>query len=127
MKLYYGVLLAFVYVLVGLLGKVIGLTAVGTAIFLFFFTMISFLGVTLRKIARAYQAVPAKSSLLGFLAGQFYLPIIAIGRWISELIANNNVFLIVMDHFIEGSFKKLVDAIERWTGHMQDLNDDAMA
>jgi hypothetical protein len=127
LPVYYAFLVGIVYAALSGLVHMIGFTVISTLIFLLFFTIISFLGLTLQRIAKAYRAIPPKPTVTGFIAEQFYLPILAVGKWVSDVIASNNVFIIVMDHFIEGTFKRFVDAIERWTAYMKEKREDAMS
>ncbi|MDO8260026.1 MAG: hypothetical protein Q7T50_00830 [Candidatus Magasanikbacteria bacterium] len=93
-------------------------------IFIFFLALISFFSIKVRKTARELLIVEKKESLLSFLIDFFYVPIIEVGRWLSERFSKINVFVFILDFIIEAPFKIFVEIAEEWTRYVKERKDD---
>ena len=82
-------------------------------IFLFFATIVSFLTYRIYQTANTYN-MPARQSLIAPLIDFFFVPIIRVGRRLTESIAQINFILIIIDFIIEAPFKGLVGFFEQW-------------
>jgi hypothetical protein len=58
--------------------------------------------------------MPARQSLTAPLIDFFFVPIIRVGRRLTEGIAQINFILIIIDFIIEAPFKGLVGFFEQW-------------
>jgi hypothetical protein len=96
---------------------------VSIIIFLFFLSMISFFGIRLGRFARAYSVTERRENLFSFVANFFYVPIVSMGKWLSESFSQINVFIFFMDFIIEAPFKILVEMFEQWTAYVKERKE----
>jgi hypothetical protein len=83
------------------------------AIFLFFIAIISFLAYRINQTAHIYSVI-SKKSLLGPIVDFFLVPVIRVGRRLTEGFSQINFILIIIDFIIEAPFKGLVGFFEQW-------------
>lgn len=82
-------------------------------IFLFFLSVIIFFGYRIRQTAKEYALIQ-KESLFAPLTDFFLLPILNMGKWLSEEIARLNFFVALFDFVIEAPFKAIFEIFEEW-------------
>jgi hypothetical protein len=82
-------------------------------IFLFFIAVISFLAYRINQTAHIYTVL-YKKSLLGPIVDFFLVPVIRVGRRLTEGFTQINFILIIIDFIIEAPFKGLVGFFEQW-------------
>lgn len=82
-------------------------------IFMFFIAIISFLSYRIYQTANSYT-VAKKPNILTPLFDFFFIPVIRVGRSLTEGIAQINFILIVIDFVIETPFKGLIGFFEQW-------------
>jgi hypothetical protein len=82
-------------------------------IFLFFIAIISFLTYRIYQTANIYS-VATKQGIFAPLVDFFFVPVVSVGRRLTESIAQVNFILMVIDLIIEAPFKGLVGFFEQW-------------
>jgi len=82
-------------------------------IFLFFIAIVSFLTYRIYQTANTYT-IFVKPNILAPVADFFFVPVIRVGRRLTEGIAQVNFVLIIIDFIIEAPFKGLVGFFEQW-------------
>jgi hypothetical protein len=82
-------------------------------IFLFFIAIISFLTYRIYQTANIYTVV-SRQGVIGTILDFFFVPVIRVGRKLTEGIAQINFILIIVDFIIEAPFKGLVGFFEQW-------------
>jgi hypothetical protein len=97
---------------------------VSIVIFLFFLTFASFFAIRIRKIVRQYIVVEQRENIFTFVLDFFYIPIAAVGKWMSERFSRVNVFIFILDFIIEAPFKIFVEIAEQWTGYVRERKED---
>ncbi|NTU98662.1 hypothetical protein HGA64_01480 [Candidatus Falkowbacteria bacterium] len=97
---------------------------VSITIFLFFLALISFFSIRIRKRVRELMVVDAKENIFGFFTDFFYIPIIAVGKWLSVRFSKINVFVFVLDFIIEAPFKVFVEIAEEWSKYVKERKED---
>jgi len=97
---------------------------VSIIIFLFFLTLISFFSIRIRKGVRDLMVVEEKENILNIFIVIFYMPILTVGKWLSENFSRVNVFVFIMDFIIEAPFKVFVEITEQWTKYVQERKDE---
>jgi hypothetical protein len=105
------------------LGK-IHFTWVSIIIFLFFLAFVSFFSIRIRRNVQQLIVVEEKENLLNFILDFFFIPIAAVGKWLSHKFSKINVFMFVMDFIIEAPFKVLVEIAEQWTRYVKQRKED---
>lgn len=104
----------------------IGFTWVSMIIFLFFLAFVSFFSIRIRRNAKELIIVPPKENILSFFADFFYVPIIVVGKWLSEKFSRINVFVFILDFIIEAPFKIFVEIAEEWTNYVKERKEDVV-
>jgi hypothetical protein len=99
-------------------------TYVSILIFLFFLTVVSFFGIRIRKVARELVIVERKESFINFIMDFFYIPIVAVGKWLSVKFSRINVFVFILDFIIEAPFKIFVEIAEEWTKYIKERKEE---
>src|SRR2546430_1326198 len=82
-------------------------------ILIFFLAIVSFLAYRIALIANVYR-VGDKQGLLTLLVDFLFMPVIRVGRQLSQNIARVNFFLFIFDFFIETPFKSLFAFFDQW-------------
>lgn len=97
---------------------------VSMIIFLFFLTFATFFAIRIRRIVQQYMVVERRENIFTFLLDFLYIPIAAVGKWLSEKFSRINVFIIIMDFIIEAPFKVFVETAEQWTRYVRERKED---
>ncbi|MCR4263413.1 MAG: hypothetical protein NUV98_01705, partial [Candidatus Roizmanbacteria bacterium] len=107
-----------------------GLTAlhfsiVSQMIFVFFVTVVLFFAYRIRQTGREYTIAP-RESFLGPIANFFLLPILNVGKWLSNEVARFNFFIAIFDYLIEAPFKTIFEVFEEWFSFMRRQKDEIL-
>lgn len=82
-------------------------------IFLFFIAIIAFLTYRIYQAASIYTMI-SSASIFAPILDFFFVPIIRVGRSLTEGIAQINFILIIIDFIIEAPFKGILGFFEQW-------------
>jgi hypothetical protein len=82
-------------------------------IFLFFVAIISFLAYRINQTAHVYTVI-FKPNLFTPIFDFFFVPVIRVGRRLTEGFTQINFILIIIDFMIEAPFKALFGFFEQW-------------
>lgn len=99
---------AIIYVLTQMHFNIISQT-----IFIFFLAIVSFLSYRIALIANVYR-VGEKQGFGTFLVDFLFMPVIRVGRSLTQGISKINIFLMLFDFFIEAPFKYLFAFFDQW-------------
>jgi len=99
---------------------------VSMTIFMFFLAFVSFFSIVVTKDVKDLIIVQRRESFLGFLVDLFYMPIIAVGKWLSGKASKLNFFVFIFDFIIEAPFKVLLDVAEDWTRYVKERKDNML-
>jgi len=102
----------------------VGFNWVSITIFLFFLAFVSFFNLRIRKNIKELIVIEQKESIINLLMDFFYIPIVAVGKWLSEKFARVNIFVFIMDFIIEAPFKIFVEIAEEWTKYVRERKED---
>ncbi len=91
----------------------IGFNIVSQGIFLFFLAIVSFLAYRITLLANTYR-VGEKQGMLTFVVDFLFMPVIRVGRKLTQSISQINIFLMLFDFFIEAPFKFLFAFFDQW-------------
>lgn len=86
---------------------------ISQAVFIFFLAIVSFLSYRIALIAHVYQ-VGEKQGFGTLLVDFLFMPVIRVGRKLTQGIAQINIFLMLFDFFIEAPFKFLFAFFDQW-------------
>lgn len=98
-------------------------SAVSIIIFLFFLSFVSFFGIRLSRFAKQYSVVESRENIISFFANFFYVPIVNMGKWMSEKFSQLNVLVLVLDFIIEAPFKIFVEMFEQWSAYVKERKE----
>lgn len=110
-------------VLVDVLSK-LGFNVLSGALFVFFVSLVSFFGLSLREQARQLKVVVGRDNLLSFVVDFFTLPIVAFGKWLSITFDRINIFVFILDYLFEIPFKTLLRVIEDWFAFLKERKEE---
>lgn len=82
-------------------------------IFIFFLAIVSFLSYRIALISNIYR-VGEKQGFGTLLVDFLFMPVIRVGRKLTQGIAQINIFLMLFDFFIEAPFKFLFAFFDQW-------------
>lgn len=86
---------------------------ISQVIFIFFLAIVSFLAYRISLLANVYR-VGEKQGLGTFITDFFFMPIIRVGRRLTQSISQVNIFLYLFDFLIEAPFKLLFAFFDQW-------------
>ncbi len=89
------------------------LNPVSQFVFIFFLAIVSFLTYRISLIANAYK-VGERQGFTTFFVDFFFMPVIRVGRQLTQSIAQVNIFLMLFDFLIEAPFKSLFAFFDQW-------------
>ena len=87
---------------------------VSIVIFLIFISLISFAGVKIRQRAKELVIEKEKESFLRTLFDLFSLPIIQVGRWLSNQWARYNAVAVLFNSLLDMPFQVFIEFLEQW-------------
>ncbi|MBU2235773.1 hypothetical protein KKA01_01800, partial [Patescibacteria group bacterium] len=92
--------------------------------FIFFLTIVSFLGIKLRQDNKELRMQTQKEGFFSILVDFFTIPIVRVGHWLSLKAPKINVFVFILDVIIEAPFKSIVHVSEQWLDYIREKKDD---
>jgi len=99
---------------------------VSILIFLFFLALVSFFGIRIRKVARELFVVEHKENIINLIIDFFFVPVVAVGKWLNEKFSRLNFFVFILDFIIEAPFKIFVEIVEDWTKYVKERKEEIM-
>ena len=90
------------------------LSVLSIFIFLAFVSMISFAGVKIRQRAKELVVEKEKETFLHSLIDLFSLPIIQVGRWLSNQWSKYNAAAVIFNSLLDMPFQLFVEFLEQW-------------
>lgn len=88
------------------------------AIFLFFLSVVSFFGYRVRLLTKTYE-LTEKEWVLTPIVDFLFLPILRVGQWLSNELAQINILIFIFDFVIEAPFKAFFSVVEEWIHFVQ--------
>lgn len=110
-------------------GSIIGLltylhfSIVSQLIFLFFMSVVMFFAYRVRQLGREYT-LRYRESFLAPVANFFLLPVLNVGKALSNEIAKFNVLIAFFDFVIEAPFKAIFEIFEEWFNFMRNKKEE---
>ncbi len=110
---FYGLTFVATFSLIFYILDLLRFNLISKLIFVFFVSLVSFFGYRVRQIAKEYFLV-YKQPLYQPLVDFFFMPILSIGKALSQEIGRFNFLIVFFDFIIEAPFKLIVEVIEEW-------------
>ncbi len=98
--------------------------ALSGALFVFFVSLVSFFGVSLRQQVNALKVVPGKTNIFTFILDVISLPMVWFGRWLSNTFDRINIFVVLLDFFIELPFKVILKFLDKWFAFLREKKEE---
>lgn len=83
-------------------------------IFIIFLSLIAFAGTKIRQRAKELQVIEKKETLVNFFIDPFALPIIQLGKWLTNKWKKYNIVAIFFSALIDMPFIIFIEFIEQW-------------
>ncbi|MFC1663610.1 hypothetical protein ACFL0A_00555 [Patescibacteria group bacterium] len=93
-------------------------------IFIAFICLIAFAGVKIREKSKELQLIPRRENFLTFFMDLFSLPILRIGKWLSEKWAKYNVVVTLFTVLIDVPFQVFVEFLEGWRYFLKEKKEE---
>lgn len=87
---------------------------ISQAVFIFFLVIVSFISYRISQTAHMYSLAEEKQNLKSILFDFLFMPLIHVGRNLTENISKLNLILFVFDFVIETPFKVIFAFFEQW-------------
>lgn len=97
---------------------------VSIVLFLFFLSLVTFLGLKIRSTARDLVILEAGGGFFGTISDILFLPIVRTGRWIAMRAPRVNIFLFFFDFIVEAPFKGTIRMIEGWLAFLREKREE---
>lgn len=105
--------------------ETINFNAVSMLLFVFFLTLVTYLGLRIRFNAGRWQVDTGKEGILALLWNLFTLPLVRVGQWLNRRFASVNVFVFLLDFIIETPFKLLLQVLDAFMGFLKEKREEA--
>jgi len=92
-------------------------------IFLIFVSMISFAGVKIRQRAKELVVEKEKETFLHSFIDLFSLPIIQVGRWLSNQWTKYNAIAVIFNSLLDMPFQMFVEFLEQWRSFLKEKKE----
>jgi hypothetical protein len=96
---------------------------VSQGIFTFFLAIVSFLAYRITLLAGVYR-VGDKQGLGTLLVDFLFMPVIRVGRRLTQTVSQINIFLYLFDFFIEAPFKLLFAFFDQWFYYLRGKSEE---
>ena len=97
---------------------------VSIILFILFLTLVSYLGLRIRRKAQKWNVIRDDESILGLLWNFFTIPIVRTGRWLNARFSTVNVFVFLLDFVIETPFKLLLGTFDSFVSFLKERRED---
>ncbi|MBI2626157.1 MAG: hypothetical protein HYW69_01015 [Candidatus Nealsonbacteria bacterium] len=125
-------IIAFIYLLsfVASFGTIVwglrklSFSLISIAIFLMFISLISFAGVKIRQRAKELKIEKDKEGLLYIFIDLFSLPIIQVGKWLSNQWRKYNAVAVLFNSLLDMPFQVFVEFLEQWRSFLKEKKEE---
>jgi len=105
--------------------RLLKFSEIGIIVFIFFVSLVAFFGYRVRQIGKELT-LQDEEGVLSPILYFFFLPVLALGKWLSSGVAKLNFFMLIFDFIIEAPFKVIVDIIEEWIRFVRARKEEIM-
>ncbi|MBI2041815.1 MAG: hypothetical protein HYT20_02210 [Candidatus Nealsonbacteria bacterium] len=97
---------------------------ISIVIFLIFISLISFTGVKIRQRAKELKVEKDEESFFNIFIDLFSLPIIQVGRWLSNQWVKYNAIVILFNSLLDMPFQVFVEFLEQWRSFLKEKKEE---
>ncbi len=93
-------------------------------LFTFFLTLVAYFGLRIRHIAKNWTVSSDKERTLHFLGNILVMPIVEVGRWLSQKFEGLNILVFIMDFIIETPFKVMLSVFDSFISFLKEKREE---
>lgn len=97
---------------------------VGGVLFMLFLSLVSYLGMQIRRSATSIIIVKQRKGFIASLFDVFAYPILKVGKWFTNKFDQYNLFVLFFDVILEAPIKSLMFIVDAWFDFMQQKEED---
>ena len=97
---------------------------ISIVIFLMFISLISFTGVKIRQRSKELKIEKDEESFFTIFIDLFSLPIIQMGRWLSNQWVKYNAIVILFNSLLDMPFQVFVEFLEQWRSFLKERKEE---
>lgn len=99
---------------IALVLSLLNFTIISQLIFIFFLIIVSFMSYRIYRISQTYTVKKVGGGIRSLIFDFFFLPLIYLGKNISQGASQLNILLFIFDYLIETPFKEMFNFLEQW-------------
>ncbi|OGK08310.1 hypothetical protein A2767_04395 [Candidatus Roizmanbacteria bacterium RIFCSPHIGHO2_01_FULL_35_10] len=103
--------------------SVLKFNAVSQVIFIFFVSVVTFFSYRIKQIVNEYH-LKEKESVLAPIGDFFFMPILSLGKFLSQELSKLNFFIFIFDFLIEAPFKLVFEVVEEWISFVRQRKEE---
>lgn len=120
----YAITYVVVYGSVAFLLSLAHFSWVSVVLFLFFLSLVAFFGIRIRYSVRDILLSDKRRGLVGTLFDFFMIPVVRLGRWLSENVSKINIFIYFFDFILEAPIKVAIRFFEAWSDYIREKREE---
>lgn len=117
-----GLFISIVIIIYGL--SLVSFPPLSHVIFIIFLSLIAFAGTKIRDGAKELYMLDKKENFLNILLDIFALPVIRLGRWLSNKWKKYNIISVFFSALVDLPFMTFVQFLEQWRGFLKEKKED---
>ncbi len=121
---FYVMLSALIYGLIIRQLFVLEFNIISGFIFLLLTSVICYFAVLIRQPVKQLRVVRQRENVFTFFINLLSLPILQVGRWLSENVSKINVFIYIFDFLIEAPFQIIIEVFENWVEYLRGKREE---
>lgn len=93
-------------------------------LFTFFLTLVTYFGIRIRYIAKNWAVSSEKERSLYLMGNILVMPIVEVGRWLSQKFEGVNILVFIMDFIIETPFKVVLNVFDSFISFLKEKREE---
>lgn len=93
-------------------------------LFTFFLTLVTYFGLRIRFIAKNWAVSSDKERTIYLLGNILVMPIVEVGRWLSQKFEGVNILVFIMDFIIETPFKVVLSIFDSFISFLKEKKEE---
>ncbi len=103
--------------------RLVHFNIISMGIFIFFLCVVTFFAYRIRQTSKEYS-LSQKEDFFRPFADVFFVPILSVGKILSNGLSRLNFFSVLFDFIIEAPFKLIIEVVEEWISFVRQKRDE---
>ncbi len=103
--------------------RLVHFNLISMGIFIFFLCVVTFFAYRIRQTSKEYSLAEKEDFFRPF-ADVFFVPILSVGKVLSNGLSRLNFFSVIFDFIIEAPFKLIIEVVEEWISFVRQKRDE---